>query len=306
MRDLPWPNRFHGAYCFGNSFSYLDDQGNAQFLKAVSGALKPGARFVLDTGYVLEIILPTLQERAWYPVGEYADAGTTAVTSQSKAACTWSTRGFASGKTEKRSMSARLYSVRELAPALQGDGLCGVATLLVTRSGRVPARLAPAPRGRNQAIMNQTSIEEHLRGPRHQDVDQRPGDLHGAGRLAHAAGGAASDDRGGRVVCLDPRAAGESRRADRRPAQGSRRDGHGGRCLGDHRRHGRLHGSRSSRLRSTNFRIPRGSRTRSSFRRATNAATSRRCCCLVRSWSGSKRTPSWKSRSTRARRCSSS
>jgi SAM-dependent methyltransferase len=70
MRDLPWPGAFDGAYCFGNSFGYLDDAGNAAFLEAVAQALKPGARFVLETGYVAETILPVLQERAWYPIGD--------------------------------------------------------------------------------------------------------------------------------------------------------------------------------------------------------------------------------------------
>ncbi len=27
MRDLPWPAQFDGAFCFGNSFGYLDDEG---------------------------------------------------------------------------------------------------------------------------------------------------------------------------------------------------------------------------------------------------------------------------------------
>ena len=35
MRDLPWPMSFDGAFCFGNSFGYLDDDGNARFLDAV-------------------------------------------------------------------------------------------------------------------------------------------------------------------------------------------------------------------------------------------------------------------------------
>jgi SAM-dependent methyltransferase len=50
MRDLPWAGAFDGAYSMGNSFGYLDDQGNADFLSAVARALKPGGRFVLDTG----------------------------------------------------------------------------------------------------------------------------------------------------------------------------------------------------------------------------------------------------------------
>jgi 2-polyprenyl-3-methyl-5-hydroxy-6-metoxy-1,4-benzoquinol methylase len=70
MRDLPWPGRFDGAYCVGNSFGYLDEEGNTAFLRAVSSALKPGARFILETPMVLENLLGHLQERPWWKVGE--------------------------------------------------------------------------------------------------------------------------------------------------------------------------------------------------------------------------------------------
>ena len=61
MRDLPWAGEFDGAFCFGNSFGYLDDAANADFLKAVSVTLKPGARFILDAPAIAECILPTFQ-----------------------------------------------------------------------------------------------------------------------------------------------------------------------------------------------------------------------------------------------------
>ena len=70
MRDLPWPGRFDGAFCVGNSFGYLDDAGNAAFLRSVRGALKPGARFVLETPMVLENLLGHIQPRAWWQVGD--------------------------------------------------------------------------------------------------------------------------------------------------------------------------------------------------------------------------------------------
>jgi SAM-dependent methyltransferase len=69
MRDLPWPSRFDGAFCAGNSFGYLDDEGDARFLRAVAAALKPGARFVLETPMVLESLLGHLNERPWFPAG---------------------------------------------------------------------------------------------------------------------------------------------------------------------------------------------------------------------------------------------
>jgi cyclopropane fatty-acyl-phospholipid synthase-like methyltransferase len=70
MRDLPWPRRFDGAFCVGNSFGYLDDDGNAAFLRAVTAALKPGGRFVLETPMVLEQLLGHLQDRPWWKVGD--------------------------------------------------------------------------------------------------------------------------------------------------------------------------------------------------------------------------------------------
>jgi len=70
MRDLPWPSRFDGAFCVGNSFGYLDDEGNAAFLRAVAAVLKPGARFVLETPMILENLLGHLQERPWWRVGD--------------------------------------------------------------------------------------------------------------------------------------------------------------------------------------------------------------------------------------------
>ncbi len=68
MRDLPWREELDGAFCFGNSFAYLDDDGNAEFLRSACRVLKPGARFVLETGVVAESILPNLEKRAWYLV----------------------------------------------------------------------------------------------------------------------------------------------------------------------------------------------------------------------------------------------
>jgi cyclopropane fatty-acyl-phospholipid synthase-like methyltransferase len=61
MRDLPWSANFDGAFCFGNSFGYLDDEANADFLRAVSVTLKPGGRFILDAPAIAECILPTFQ-----------------------------------------------------------------------------------------------------------------------------------------------------------------------------------------------------------------------------------------------------
>jgi SAM-dependent methyltransferase len=65
MRDLPWESEFDGAFCFGNSFGYLEPEGTRAFVRAVARALRPGARFALDSGMAAESVLPNLREREW-------------------------------------------------------------------------------------------------------------------------------------------------------------------------------------------------------------------------------------------------
>ncbi len=69
MCELPWQAEFDGAYCFGNSFGYLDRRGAERFLAAVSRTLKPGGRFIADTGMAAESILPALLQKRWHHIG---------------------------------------------------------------------------------------------------------------------------------------------------------------------------------------------------------------------------------------------
>jgi cyclopropane fatty-acyl-phospholipid synthase-like methyltransferase len=61
MRNLPWTFRFDAAYCWGNSFGYFDHDNCQKFLGAIAAALKPGGRFLLESGAVSESILPAFQ-----------------------------------------------------------------------------------------------------------------------------------------------------------------------------------------------------------------------------------------------------
>jgi SAM-dependent methyltransferase len=70
MRDLPWDSEFDAAFCFGNSFGYLEPEGMRVFVSSLARALKPGARFALDTGMTAESILPNLQEKQWARVDD--------------------------------------------------------------------------------------------------------------------------------------------------------------------------------------------------------------------------------------------
>lgn len=70
MRQLTWHGEFDGAFCFGNSFGYLDPDEAGGFLQAVSRALKPGSRFVIETGMAAESILPNRQTTRWFRLGD--------------------------------------------------------------------------------------------------------------------------------------------------------------------------------------------------------------------------------------------
>jgi SAM-dependent methyltransferase len=69
MRSLKRRHEFDGAFCWGNSFGYLEHDDTRAFLKSLCNALKPKARFVLQAG-AAELVLPRFREREWAQVGD--------------------------------------------------------------------------------------------------------------------------------------------------------------------------------------------------------------------------------------------
>jgi SAM-dependent methyltransferase len=70
MCELPWVSEFDAAYCFGNSFGYLNRADAGRFLSAIAKALKRGGRFAVDTGMAAESILPGLLKTRWHKAGD--------------------------------------------------------------------------------------------------------------------------------------------------------------------------------------------------------------------------------------------
>jgi SAM-dependent methyltransferase len=125
MRDLPWRQEFDGAFCFGNSFGYYDDKGNEDFLKAVSGTLKPGAKFLLDTGALTEGILFSFQERNWYQIGDIKFLRNARYDPPSSRVETEYTL-IRDGQTETRSALHRIFTYRELVALVEEAGFTDV------------------------------------------------------------------------------------------------------------------------------------------------------------------------------------
>jgi SAM-dependent methyltransferase len=127
MRDLPWPGEFDHAFCFGNSFAYLGEAGDAEFLRAVAGALKPGGRFVLETGLLAESVFFTRKQHAWFPLGDILwlmdtdyDPATGRLTS--------SYTLIKDGRTESKQAVYRVYTYRELVRLVESAGFTDVKT----------------------------------------------------------------------------------------------------------------------------------------------------------------------------------
>jgi len=120
MRDLPWQEAFDGAFCFGGSFGYFDEEGNAEFLKAVARALKPGARFLVDA-HVAETLLPRYQERDWGQVRDMLMLQERCYDYvHSRVDAEWTL--VKEGKVQKQTSSIRIYTYRELCQLLEEVG----------------------------------------------------------------------------------------------------------------------------------------------------------------------------------------
>ena len=72
MRYIEDQAIYDGAYCFGNSFAFLEHSEMEKFLSAIARTLKPGARFVIETGMAAESVLPDFEEQSSHEVGDMA------------------------------------------------------------------------------------------------------------------------------------------------------------------------------------------------------------------------------------------
>ncbi len=121
MRDLPWNEGFDGAFCFGNSFGFLDDEGNAGFLKRIHHVLKPGMRFILDASSVAELVVPKIQSHTEVMIGEIQFVEDNRY-DHAQGRLDTDYTFLLKDRVEKKFGSHRLYTYRELCRLLEAAG----------------------------------------------------------------------------------------------------------------------------------------------------------------------------------------
>lgn len=70
MREIQATAIYDGGYCFGNSFAFFDYENTRTFLRSVQRALKPNARFLIQTGMAAESVLPDFEEQSSHEFGD--------------------------------------------------------------------------------------------------------------------------------------------------------------------------------------------------------------------------------------------
>ncbi len=113
---------FDGAYCLGNSFGYVDYSGMDIFVKKVAAALKPGARFVINSGMLAESILPNFPKTGHYVLDELTmDINNSYATGDS---CMLTELTYTkAGHTEVHYFKHYVFTLSEIKRLLAGHGL---------------------------------------------------------------------------------------------------------------------------------------------------------------------------------------
>ena len=122
MRQVEGTSIYDGGYCFGNSFAFLGHDKTQEFLHALARALKPGARFILETGMAAESVLPDFEEQSCHELGDLSlTIKERYVAEQS---CIDSEYIFeCKGKKETRVAREWIFTVAEIRRMLSGAGL---------------------------------------------------------------------------------------------------------------------------------------------------------------------------------------
>jgi ubiquinone/menaquinone biosynthesis C-methylase UbiE len=145
VRSLRFLEEFEGAICWGNSFGYFDDAGNAALLRSLERAIKPGGRLILDASSNAESRFPNFREREWMKVGDILFLEENEFDHAQGRMITHYTF-VRDGKAELRTGSHRIYTYREISQMLEEAGFARVESYATLNKD-------PFKLGANQLLM---------------------------------------------------------------------------------------------------------------------------------------------------------
>jgi SAM-dependent methyltransferase len=70
MRSIEGEEIYDAAFCFGNSFGFMQYVDMEKFLSGLARALKPRARFIVNTAMAAESVLPDFEEQSCHEIGD--------------------------------------------------------------------------------------------------------------------------------------------------------------------------------------------------------------------------------------------
>ena len=121
MRRIEGEGIYDGAFCFGNSFAFLEYADMEKFLSGIARALKPNTRFIIETGMAAESVLRKFEEEATDEIGDITF--TTRERYLAEESCIESEYIFErDGKTETRLAKEWIYTVAEIRRMLARAG----------------------------------------------------------------------------------------------------------------------------------------------------------------------------------------
>jgi cyclopropane fatty-acyl-phospholipid synthase-like methyltransferase len=122
MRHIEGEAIYDGAYCFGNSFGFLEYADMERFLRGVARALKPGARFVIETGMAAESVLQKFEPLTVHQIDDISC--TIKEWYRAEESCIDTEYIFEqNGKSESRKAKHWIYTVAEIRRMVERAGL---------------------------------------------------------------------------------------------------------------------------------------------------------------------------------------
>ena len=121
MRSIEGLGVYDGAFCFGNSFGFMEYADMESFLVGVQSALKPGARFIVNTGMAAESVLPDFEEQSCHEISDIVM--TIKERYNAEESCVDSEYIFErNGTTESRKAKHWIYTTAEIRRMLERAG----------------------------------------------------------------------------------------------------------------------------------------------------------------------------------------